>query len=458
VLRGLAAASVVFLLSEIARAVVVHVGASGSSASFSRLVSVLAAIVVLALWIGVALARATLSAPNRLGLARLADRRLQLDERLSTALEISGAAPRHALDALLGAALARDAHGRIRALDPGAMASPWLSRWVLLIPVAIVLGLSVPAGSAVLAPGSVTDAGAAPQPGDAAKADSALPVQVTQLANTDATRQQSSLPGGAAPKTSVSDAETSGGTPGSHDVTQVQGQFASHTNGIDDQTLNSPQASKAAQALPTQVLSLQSPSARPEVVDHTRLPQQDAPSPSPASQPKQPQQQQRPPQPDVNNPEQSPAALKDAPAAHAGNGYDEAFSTFQQPQPSSTNAQLTLTEQQQIEAAENAYSSGVQAGDGTRPLGNGGSDAQLGDLLSHDAGQLSLPQAIGTEGERITVKAAPPTGTGPVAPYTAGPVPDTWTGAPDQAVDRHQIHPWERDILARYFRPDSDGQ
>jgi hypothetical protein len=211
----------------------------------------------------------------------------------------------------------------------------------------------------------------------------------------------------------------------------------------------------AAQALSKEFLALQSPVAHPAIVDNTRPSQQDSTSQS--RQPMQ-QQQRRPPQPNVNNPEQPPVALKDAPAAHAGDGYDEAFSTFQQPQPSSANAQMTLTEQKQVEAAENAYSSGREAGDGTRPLGNGGDDdGQLADLLSHDAGQLSLPQAMGTEGERISVKVAPPTETGPAASYSAD-RSDAWIGSPDQAVARRQPHAWERDILARYFRPDPDGQ
>ena len=33
-----------------------------------------------------------------------------------------------------------------------------------------------------------------------------------------------------------------------------------------------------------------------------------------------------------------------------------------------------------------------------------------------------------------------------------------WTSTPDQAVSRHASHAWERDILARYFRPDPDDQ
>src|SRR3569623_588563 len=121
-----------------------------------------------------------------------------------------------------------------------------------------------------------------------------------------------------------------------------------------------PPQSQATQALTKQFVALQSAPAHPGDLSSSK------PSPQTSRPGSKPQALRgKPPQPDANAPEKVSTALKSPPRAHMGTGYDQAFSTFQQPRQSPEGAQMTLTEQQQVEAAENAYSGGKQAGDGT---------------------------------------------------------------------------------------------
>jgi hypothetical protein len=136
-LRAGIVATGVFLLVELTR--YVRLLPSPESAGL------IAAVGVLALMLVVGLGRIWLSAPDIMDMARLADRRFDLEECLSTALELESAEPKNELTASLHKALWQDIAARLEHVRPQELVVMPFPRqaWYLVTALAAVLALQL---------------------------------------------------------------------------------------------------------------------------------------------------------------------------------------------------------------------------------------------------------------------------------------------------------------------------
>jgi hypothetical protein len=104
-------------------------------------------------------------------------------------------------------------------------------------------------------------------------------------------------------------------------------------------------------------------------------------------------------------------------------------------------------------AANAAQGEGDRAGDGVQPLGRGG--AKMTDLAATE--QMLLPDPQGREGGRIRIEIPPNAALSDVAaPSTdAG---GGWRRVPEQAVERPALEAESRRIVGRYFKRSAEGQ
>jgi hypothetical protein len=104
-------------------------------------------------------------------------------------------------------------------------------------------------------------------------------------------------------------------------------------------------------------------------------------------------------------------------------------------------------------AANAGRGDGDQAGDGVQPLGRGG--AKTTDLAATE--QMLLPEPTGREGGRIRIEIPPNAALSDVAAPT-GDAGGGWRRMPEQSVGRDALEAEGRRIVGRYFKRSSEGQ
>jgi hypothetical protein len=110
---------------------------------------------------------------------------------------------------------------------------------------------------------------------------------------------------------------------------------------------------------------------------------------------------------------------------------------------------------QSVGAARDAgRGEGDRAGDGTRPLGNGGLAATT-ELTP--GGELLLPDQAANDGRRIRLELPPEAALSGVAPPPAGTSGD-WIRGQEQVIDRPELSAEDRKVVGRYFMRSAEGR
>jgi len=110
---------------------------------------------------------------------------------------------------------------------------------------------------------------------------------------------------------------------------------------------------------------------------------------------------------------------------------------------------------QSVGAARDAgRGEGDRAGDGTRPLGNGGLTTMT-ELTP--GGELLLPDQAANDGRRIRLELPPDAALSGVAPPPAGTAAD-WKRGQEQVIDRPALAAEDRKVVGRYFTRSAEGR
>jgi hypothetical protein len=409
-------------------------------------------------------------APNLARIARAADHKLALRERLSTALDVDARAPPDApLDPVRNALLA-DVEGRAADIDPRAIVRVGVPRAIWLLPtlalVAALLHLVPIDALASRNPvaGSRDTAALSSQLGQNAAANLR---RIADLLNQDAEQRADPYLRTIARALERLGTEVEQGSIDRRRLASALGQLLAHSRQAYAQNGNGDGGEVHAKAV--DLLA----AARDNILtpDRSAAPPQpnnaDATAPAaaeqaapgaipPASSSSRPQRQARPD--GAVAPPLPKGAAEEGAARNAVDEYGDLNSEAR------TQKERAFAEQQRrmrtavqaIGAAADADAgAGDRAGNGTRPLGN---DAPTRTDLASGADML-LPDQAANDGHRIRIDLMPQTALSDVAPPDAR-GDHNWRHVGEQPVARSIFDAWDRKVVGRYFMPppESNGR
>ena len=413
---------------------------------------------------------ACLFSPDLATLARAADRTFALQERLSTALEVDASLQPHAALDPVRAALLADAEARAAAIDPRQIVRLGLPRSTWAVPVLIAaavlvqlvppdaFGLAVSRGPVAGAERDV--AGFTGQQG--AEAASNLRRIAELLAKDAEERSDPYLRTIARTLERLSsDAERS--NIDRRVLASDLGRLLAHTRQAYGQASNADR-----RATPRDVMQ-QLQAALDDIAGNRQVGAAAPRQPNDgvgggnvakaergqADQPAQPSERKtargRAP-PETATPDRRPVGgddlLKDL------DDYDFVDPRTEKERAFADQQRRARAASQSAGAAKDAgFGDGDRAGDGTRPLGNGGSVAPA---LAAKA-EMLLPDQATNDGRRIRIELPPEAVISGVAPPTAGSA-GKWRRAQEQAIERPTLAAEARKVVGRYFTRSAGGR
>jgi hypothetical protein len=410
-----------------------------------------------------------LCAPDLAALARAADRRCALKERLSTALEV--AANLRANTALdpVRAALFADAERHAGALDPRGLVRLTLPRAAWSVPALIALALLlqiVPPdafGRAVPGATAARDASDAGALSRQQAADTAANLRrIAEIVDQDATQRSDPYLRTIARTVERLSGEVARATIDRPRLASELTQILAHAQQAYAQS-DQPADQTATRRNPAELLR----SALDEITGKRQAGAAAARDTDPAA----PEAADRNPPGRSSQPQERRASGARTPAeqlaaaARRQLGADIPWMLVDEDgaevDPRSQIERLMADEERRARAAAQpagaAANAGVgegdQAGDGVQPLGRGG--AKTPELAATE--QMLLPDPHGRDGGRIRIEIPTNAAHSDVAAPT-GDAGGGWRRVPEQAVEREALAAESRRIVGRYFKRSSEGQ
>ena len=417
------------------------------------LLPVAAGTVALALAAGVALLRAVVFSPTLSLLAQRADSVFGFDERLSTAMEISGRAPVAGWARTLTVAALAEAGERAALLDPRRL-TPLRTPTVLWAMPALVLLLAVVALVPLRPAGLVPASAASGQPTGEQRLETAANLrEIAQsirqelAARPDAYRAAIARTLEAAAENYVAGTATHG------ELARQLTQLIDHAQRVDT-------ADGAALAAAADIPKLIEAALSAHMDQLAQPPSPDAFLPE--------QGVAADGQPQAGNGEANPADAGEVRAIDAGplrtadvsaypapiadtSNYDEGIFT---PPPNYHVEEYPMLQFAGVPygGADNAgKGEGDAVGRGIMPLGG---EALAGIDAFGRTESIALPLENGDTGRRIRIEVEPQAM--PSAAGLAPAAPGTWRYAPTEAISRQQLGPEDRAMVGRYFGHDAD--
>jgi hypothetical protein len=415
----------------------------------------------------VAVLAAFLQAPDLAALARAADRRFALKERLSTALEVAAARRSDAAQDPIHAALLADAEQSAGSIDTRALVSLRLPRAAWGVPALLAVALllqTVPPDTFGLAAPDASAAGNDSTLSRQQAADTAANLRrIAEFLDQDAAQRSDPYLRTIARTLERLSAEVASEAINRPRLASELSQLLAHTRQAYAQS-DGPVDESAPRQHPTDLLR----SALDEITGSRRSAAAPARDQDPAA-PKTAAADRSPPgRPSLSQERRASSAPMPAEQIAATvrrlAGADIPWLFVDEDgaevDPRSQIERLMAEEERRARAAaqpagaaaDAGAGEGDRAGDGTRPLGSG--QAAAPGLAT--AGEMLLPDQPGNDGRSIRIELAPEAALSSVAPPVAGSTGE-WRRIQEQSVERPALAPGDRDVVGRYFKRGSGG-
>ena len=401
--------------------------------------------------------------PDVTTLARAAERRFGLQERLSTALEVEADTQPHAARDPVRAALLADAERHAAAIDPRQIVRVQLPRSGWAIPVLVVatvllqlvppdaVGLAALRGSSSVAARDDADLS-----GQQAADVAANLRRIAELLGKDADDRSDQYLRSIARTLERLSLDVQGAAIDQRLLTGKLQNLVTHARQAYGQGSNVTQRAAPRDVVQQLQAALDDIAGNREVAAGS--PHAGADEPRPDSGPAPQERARRPAQPLERKTAGPQTTLVTAPQGQRAAGWDAALKDLddydlndpriERERAFAEQQRRARTEAQSAGAAKDAGAGeGDRAGEGTRQLGNGSTAVTE---LSPGA-EMLLPDQTAGNGRRIRIELAPEAGLSKVAPPPAGNSSGAWQRGAEQTVEREALAPADRKVVGRYF-------